>query len=223
MKLSKLAAVILVFGTMLVPSTTLAGSLSESNPLLITRAKTELKPQLKLPTIERLSETNSSPKARNNNNVDTLLTQISADLEKGDFQAAIEGCNSVLKIDANNFAAYVFRGFAYSHLEQYETAVGDFEQAIRINPNSAYPYFGRGFAQVKLEKYRDSLADFEQTIKMEPEFAHAYFWRGIAQANLAQTDAAKADLEKAAELYQKQGNSQAAEQALNVLKEIYTA
>ncbi|MUG93455.1 tetratricopeptide repeat protein [Scytonema sp. UIC 10036] len=223
MKSLKLAAVIAVVGTILFTPQTFAGSLSDSNVLLVTQANTKLKPQLKLPKIQPLSQLNSSPKARNANNVDALLTQISRDLEKGDFPKALEGCNTVLKIDANNFAAYFFRGFTYTQLGEYQTAIEDFEQAIRIDPSSAYPYFGRGFARVQLEKYRDSLADFEQTIKMEPEFAHAYFWRGIAKANLAQTDEAKSDLQKAAELYQKQGNPEAAEQALNVLKEIPTA
>jgi tetratricopeptide (TPR) repeat protein len=223
MKGLKLAAVIAIAGTMLFTSKTLAQSLNSSNALLITRARTELMPQLKLPKVEPLSKITNSTKARNGNNVDALLTQISQDLEKGNYQKAVEGCNSVLKLDENNFAAYFFRGFAYSNLEQYETALADFDQAIRIDPSSAYPHFGRGFARVQLEKYRDSLADFEQAIKIESEFAHAYFWQGIAKANLAQTDEAKADLQKAAELYTKQGNPEAAKQALNVLKEIHTA
>ena len=223
MKSLKLAAVIAVVGTILFAPQTFAGSLNNSNTLLVTLAEIGLEPQLKLPKVEPLSKITNSTKARNGNNVDTLLTQISQDLEKGNYQKALEACNAVLKLDENNFAAYFFRGFAYSHLEQYETAVADFEQAIRIDPSSAYPYFGRGFARVQLEKYRHSLADFEQAIKIEPEFAHAYFWQGIAKANLAQTDEAKADLQKAAELYTKQGNTEAAKQALNVLKEIHTA
>jgi tetratricopeptide (TPR) repeat protein len=223
MKGLKLAAVIAIVGTMLFIPKTFAGSLSDSNALLVTQANTKLKPQVKLPKIKAISQINPASKARNANNVDALLTQISQDLEKGDFQKALEGCNAVLKLDENNFAAYFFRGYVYSNLGEYQTAIKDFEQAITIDPSSAYPYFGKGFAQVQLEEYRESIADFEQTIKMEPEFAHAYFWRGVAKANLAQTDEAKADLEKAAELYQKQGNPEAAEQALNVLKEIYTA
>jgi tetratricopeptide (TPR) repeat protein len=223
MKGLKLAATITIAGIMLFTSKALAQNFNHYDTSLVTRAKIELEPQLKLPKVEPVSKITNSTKARNGNNVDALLTQISQDIEKGNYQKALEGCNSVLKLDANNFAAYFFRGFAYSNLEQYETALADFEQAIRIDPSSAYPYFGRGFARVQLEKYRDSLADFEQTIKIEPEFAHAYFWRGVAKANLAQTDEAKADLQKAAELYTKQGNPEAAKQALNVLKEIHTA
>jgi tetratricopeptide (TPR) repeat protein len=223
MKGLKLAAVIAIVGTMLFIPKTFAGSLNDSNASYVTQANTKLKPQLKLPKIEAMSKINSASKALNGNNVDALLTQISEDLDKGNFQKALEGCNAVLKLDENNFAAYFFRGFTYSNLGQYELAIKDFEQAITIDASSAYPYFGRAFAHVQLEKYRESIADLEQTIKMEPEFAHAYFWRGVAKANLAQTDEAKADLEKAAELYQKQGNPEAAEQALNVLKEIYTA
>ncbi len=223
MKGLKLAAVIAIVGTILFIPKTFAGSLSDSNTLLVTQANTKLKPQFKLPKIEAMSKINPASKARNSNNVDALLTQISQYLEKGDFQKALEGCNAVLKLDEKNFAAYFFRGFTYSNLGEYEVAIKDFEQAITIDPSSAYPYFGRAFAHVQLKEYRESIADFEQTIKMEPEFAHAYFWRGVAKANLAQKDEAKADLEKAAELYQKQGNPEAAEQALNVLKEIYTA
>ncbi|MBD2604807.1 tetratricopeptide repeat protein [Scytonema hofmannii FACHB-248] len=223
MKNLKLAALIAVVATILFTPQTFAGSLSDSNASYVTQANTKLKPQSKLPKIQTLSKLNSSPKARNGNNVDALLTQISEDLDKGNFQKGLEGSNAVLKLDKNNFAAYFFRGFAYSHLGQYETAIADFEQAIRIDPSPAYPYFGRGLARIQLEKYRESIADFEQTIKRKPEFAHAYFWRGIAKANLAQTDEAKSDLQKAAELYQKQRDSEAAELALNVLKEIHTA
>ncbi|MBD2772273.1 tetratricopeptide repeat protein [Iningainema tapete] len=78
----------------------------------------------------------------------------------------IQSCNSVLKIDKNNYEAYFFRGLAYIYLEKYQPAISDFEQAIRLEPNFAFSYFGRGFARVQLQQYQQSIGDFEQPIKI---------------------------------------------------------
>lgn len=223
MKRLTVALGIVVLGTMNFCPNTLAENFRNSNELLVSQVKTELKPQLQFPKIQPLSKPNYNSGSSNVNQVDALLNEAYESLNKGDFNKTIESCNSVLKIDRNNYEAYLFRGLAYTYLEKYQPAISDFEQAIRLEPNFAFSYFGRGFARVQLQQYQQSIADFEQTIKMEPEFAHAYFWRGVAKANLAQKEEAKSDLQKAAALYEKQGKPEAAEQALNLLKQIYKA
>lgn len=156
----------------------------------------------------------------NTNNIDKLLDTAADNVQSGDYNKAIENCNTVLKSDPKNFSAYVLRGFAYIGSKQYQTAVNDFNQAIQINPKLHYAYFGRGFALVHLKQYQQSLADLNQTIKLEPEYAHAYYWRGISQGYLGNKQAAISDLRTAADLYQKQGKASEAKDALDLIKEI---
>ena len=153
-------------------------------------------------------------------NIEALLNQASEDIDKGNLTAAIAKCDAILKIDKQNFAAYVFRGLANTGLKQYQVAVTDFEQAIRINPDSHYPHFGRGFARYQLKLYQESIADFDQTIKIEPEYANAFYWRGISKGFLGNKQGAISDLRTAAELYKKQGKPEDAKDALDLIEKI---
>jgi tetratricopeptide (TPR) repeat protein len=201
-----------VLGTVVFTAKAEAQTRQQPEALLIAQAKPQDKEQPgKIPT----NLTSNDEK-----NIEALINQASEDLEKGNLTAAIAKCNAILKIDKQNFPAYVLRGLANTGLKQYQVAVTDFEQAIQINPNSHYSYFGRGFARYHLKLYQESLADFDQTIKIEPEYAHAYYWRGISKGFLGNKQGAISDLGTAAELYKKQGKPEDAKDALDLIKQI---
>ncbi|MBW4480354.1 MAG: tetratricopeptide repeat protein [Tolypothrix brevis GSE-NOS-MK-07-07A] len=207
MKKFTLALSMAVLGAIVSSPKVFAENLNQPESILIAQAK--LQPQ---------STPNSNPE--NSNNIETLVNQAGEYLEKGNYDKAIKNCNKVLEQDKNNYGAYIMRGLAYTQLDKYQPAVDDFNQAIRIEPKSHYSYFGRGFAQFHLKQYEQSLADFDQTIKLESDFAHAYFWRGITQGYLGNKQGAVADLRQAAELYKKEGKTDNAKRALDILKQI---
>jgi tetratricopeptide (TPR) repeat protein len=152
--------------------------------------------------------------------IEAILNQALEDLDKGNYAAVIQKCDTILKIDKGNFSAYALRGLANTGLKEYKVAITDFEQAIKINPDSHYPYFGKGFAFYNLKLYQESVADFDKTIKIDPEYAHAYYWRGISKGFLGNKQGAISDLRVAADLYQKQGKPQQAKDALDIIKGI---
>ncbi|NJN13800.1 MAG: tetratricopeptide repeat protein [Richelia sp. RM1_1_1] len=218
MKKITLALGMAVLGAIVSSPKVFAENLNQSEPILVSKAQNQVKPQLQLPSIKPQSTPNYNPE--NSNNIETLLNQASEYLEKGDYDKVVENCNQVLQQDKNNYGAYIMRGLAYTQLEKYQPAVDDFNQAIRIEPNSYYSYFGRGYAYLHLKEYEQSLADFNQTIKLESDFAHAYFWRGIAQGYSGNKQEAIADLRQAAELYKKEGKTENMKIALDLLKQI---
>jgi tetratricopeptide (TPR) repeat protein len=214
-----LALGIVLLGTIVSSPKAFALNQHKSEPLLVAQAKPQ-QPQLEAPRTKPLSTPSSNSESSDSSNVEKLLKTASESLESGDYNKAIENCNTVLKIEPNNLSAYLVRGFAYVASKKYQPAISDFSKAIEIDPKLHYAYFGRGLALVRLKQYKQSLADLNQTIKLEPEYAHAYYWRGISQSYLGNKKAAISDLRTAANLYKKEGKADDAKDALDLIKEL---
>lgn len=140
MKLWKLAASILVLGTIVISP--------KAN------AQNFLKPQ-------QLAPLQNSGSA-NSKNVETYFTQGFKKAELKDYRGAIADFNKILEIDPNNAYAYVGRGFSRFGLASYQGAKKDFDKALEITPDIAYAHFFRGFTLVMLEDKQGAIADFKK-------------------------------------------------------------
>ena len=96
--------------------------------------------------------------------------------------------------------AYLKRGLAKVNLEQYRSAIVDYDKAIRLRPDFWQAYYGRGFARMMLRQHLQALNDFNRTIELKSDYAEAYNSRGMAKNVLGQPVAAIVDLNKAVEL-----------------------
>jgi tetratricopeptide (TPR) repeat protein len=140
MKLWKLAASILVLGTVVISPKANAQNL--------------LTPQQLSPL-----QNSISPGSKN---VETYFTQGFKQIELGDFRGAIANFNQVLNIDPNNAYAYLGRGLSRFSLGRYRGAKKDFDKALEITPDIAYAHLFRGFTLVMLEDKQGGIADLKQ-------------------------------------------------------------
>ena len=62
--------------------------------------------------------------------------------------------------------AYINRGNAKQELEQYDSAVADYDEAIRLNPDLAEAYFNRGNTKIALGLKDAAREDFERALEM---------------------------------------------------------
>lgn len=82
------------------------------------------------------------------------------------------------------------RGIAYTAVENWEKAIGDFTESLKFNPNDPAVYANRSDA------YRDNgdndkaVADADQAIKLDPKYTRAYYLRGRAQYEKSDYDGA---------------------------------
>lgn len=154
MKVLKLAAIILVFGTL-----TFAPN-AEAKSLLNNR--------------QVIAQVNDS-KTENTNNVETYMKRGFDRLESKDYQGAIEDFNQILKIEPNNAYAYVGRGLGNFSLEDYQAAKTDFDKALEITPDIAYAYYFRGFTNVALKDKQGAIADLQKSFTLFKEQGNQEF------------------------------------------------
>jgi len=136
----------------------------------------------------------------------------------GDKQGAVADYNQALRINPNYAKAYYNRGNARSDLGDKQGAVADYNQALRINPNYVLAYNNRGLARFRLGDKQGAVADYNQALRIDPNHVNAYYNRGLARRGLGDKQGAIQDFQKAADLYQKQGDKDSYQKALNHLK-----
>jgi len=75
---------------------------------------------------------------------------------------------------------YHGRGDAYSHLKDYDRAIGDFGEALRIDPGNASIAIDRAIALDQKGDHDRAVADYNQAIQLNPKSAVAFAGRGFA-------------------------------------------
>ena len=111
------------------------------------------------------------------------------------------------------------RGLAKSEAGDIPGAIADYTEAIRLNPNYTKAYNKRGIIRGRnLKDYPAAKADFDRAIEINPNYGDAYYNRARVREFLEDKDGAIADYQKAAELYQKDGNTNDYQDAIKHLQ-----
>jgi tetratricopeptide (TPR) repeat protein len=85
----------------------------------------------------------------------------------GDYTAALEMFDTVVKADPGNPAAYDARGSIYAALNDNEHALSDYNRAIQLDPSFAQAYYNRGRVYSLLKRYDEAIADLEKSIELD--------------------------------------------------------
>ncbi|MGB3262319.1 MAG: tetratricopeptide repeat protein [Microcoleus sp.] len=100
-----------------------------------------------------------------------------------------------------------------------EGAIADYTAAIRLNPNYAQAYNKRGIIHGRnLKDYPAAKADFDRAIEIDPNYGDAYYNRARVREFLKDKEGAIGDYQKAADIYQKSGNTNDYQDAIKHLK-----
>lgn len=85
-------------------------------------------------------------------------------------------------------------------LDDYVSAIKNFNKIIALKPYLSEPYFFRGLAKLNLDDYDGAIRDFTTAIKQDPNYLYAYVYRGMAYNGFRRYDEALKDYEKAIQL-----------------------
>ncbi|MEG4353692.1 tetratricopeptide repeat protein [Microcoleus sp. LAD1_D5] len=141
----------------------------------------------------------------------------------GNVSPAVSAESSALIVQRNlvqNPAEDLFNSaLAKSEAGDIQGAIADYTEAIRLNPNYAKAYNKRGIIHGRnLKDYPAAKADFDRAIEINPNYGDAYYNRARVREFLEDKPGAIADYQKAAELYQKDGNTNDYQDAIKHLE-----
>ena len=111
----------------------------------------------------------------------------------GEFQKAIEDCNTALRHDHRESRAYLHRGIAYCELKDYQRAIQDLDQAIERDPYYFLNYHWRGIAFEELKDYQQALQNFDRALQRSPKNALVFSRRAQIYLKINDTQQARAD------------------------------
>lgn len=138
----------------------------------------------------------------------------------GDYQKAMTYYQQALNMDSNNAQAYYNLGLLYDGTGDYQKAIVYYQNALNIDPNMVSAYNNLGFLYGKLGNYQEEIIYCQKALYINPKEAPAYYNLGFAYYNLGNYPQARQSYLRAKELFQEQGDSQAAQTVEQLLSEI---
>lgn len=129
-----------------------------------------------------------------------LLQRARMALETGRDDEVIELCSQALRThlwSRRASDAFMTRGNAYAHKQDWDRAFRDYDEAVRIAPNNADALTNRGNAYARRKKLDESTRDYDQAIRLNPNLSEAYYNRALNYLKVPDTNKALADLDEA--------------------------
>src|SRR5690606_13542841 len=84
-------------------------------------------------------------------------------------------------------SAYLNRGLARFEMDDFASALRDYDQAIRLEPENALAFNNRGIVKHKLGDYEGAIMDYDMALRLNPEMASSYFNRAMAREILGRS------------------------------------
>ncbi len=142
--------------------------------------------------------------------------------QQGDYQGALADYNRLIKANPRSANAYYNRGLLKAaNLQDYQGALADYNRAIQLKPTYDAAYTNRGnLKATNLQDYQGALADYNRAIALKPRNGNAYYNRGILKYTYLKDSAGGiADLQQSAQIAQRQGKTQEAQAASDLLSQ----
>ena len=96
-------------------------------------------------------------------------------IQTGQRRQAIDELTMLLKLDPKNERARFLRGMAYQGLEEFSTAIEDFEALIRQNPHTPKAHYNLGMIYAfKINDPPRALMHFDSFLSLKPQHSKAF-------------------------------------------------
>lgn len=153
-------------------------------------------------------EDNQNSKPDNMASLLTLLDKAQKAEQNGDYYAAINYYDRILKIDPKNSGTYFLRGVVYlENLNIMDSAISDFTNALKYNSNESKYYTMRGIARMRADDVDGAYIDLTKAIEInkqkETPQALPYCVRGLVNSMKRNNKAAIEDTTQSIKLQPK--------------------
>ncbi|MGB4094661.1 MAG: tetratricopeptide repeat protein [Bacteroidales bacterium] len=132
-------------------------------------------------------------------NPDGLLNRANTLSTLGKFNEAIPDYNKYLTKN-DDPKAYMWRGVAYFNIQNYDSAIIDFNKSIEIDPDYYEPYYWLGVIYYNQQNYNDALKFLDLSISKNSNNVNSYIWKGLCYMNMNEFHKAIEQYSKAIEI-----------------------
>ena len=102
-----------------------------------------------------------------------IFNRAVAALNNGDYTAAEEGFQEVLKASPQHIGALQNLGLVYSRTERLDPAIATYRRALDLSPANRSVLLNLGLAYMKRESYAEALSVFDRLVKAYPDIPAA--------------------------------------------------
>ncbi|MEG4230044.1 tetratricopeptide repeat protein [Microcoleus sp. N9_B2] len=137
------------------------------------------------------------------------------------YQAALQDYNQSIRLAPEEIKNYQKRGLIHKELENYHEAIEDLTKVLRRNSEDSelvHCYHLRAQCHQILRNWEEAIRDSTEVIRRDPTYYHAYILRGGAYVFLNDRKSAVSDFETAARLSQAQGDTEAYQNVMMLMK-----
>jgi tetratricopeptide (TPR) repeat protein len=125
-------------------------------------------------------------------------------IASGRYQEAFDVSNKLIELMPDNALFYLARGEAYEKLDNYASAIADYEKALSMDRGDLAKkpplYFNIGTAYLNWGKNAEAITYFDKALKLDRRYVQALVHRGVAYHNTGKFDLAKTDFDGALSL-----------------------
>ncbi len=119
--------------------------------------------------------------------------------ERDDKQAAIDGFNKTLELNASYTPCYLNLGKLYYDKDDYAAAEAAYAEYAHRRPADPLGYVGLGEVASKRGQFPEAIKHMTEALKYPPEDSRAYYVLGIAHRELGDEEKARAFLQRSRE------------------------
>ena len=133
-------------------------------------------------------------------NLDEMYAQGLDFFENNRFKDAENIFTRLIKVDSGFTEAYVFRALSKQSLQDFNSALHDFEMAIYSNPFDTLVYLMKADLETDMQLYEAAIVDYSNAIALNPGDADIYRSRGNLYYFLDQYLLSTLDFQEASKL-----------------------
>jgi tetratricopeptide (TPR) repeat protein len=124
----------------------------------------------------------------------------------GNPKGAIADYQAIIKINPKSQRAWEAIADLSKDQKDIDGAIAAYTGIIAINPQNFSPYMSRGELYADQQQFKEAIADYSKVIELKPSEELGYVLRGYAREKFGDRAGAQADFLKLAELNQKSGD-----------------
>ncbi|MFM7876786.1 MAG: tetratricopeptide repeat protein [Microcystis aeruginosa Ma_MB_F_20061100_S20] len=138
----------------------------------------------------------------------------------GDYQKAIADYDQAIRLNPNFTQAISGREMAQNKLRTPQQSISTTNALAQYfsNGRNAKDFFVQAMDKYDKADFDGAIVDFSQAIQLKPDYAQAYMGRAMAYKGLGDLENQITELRKAAELLQKQGDTEAYQATIDLIK-----